>query len=170
MKKIPIKEITLGSLIFLLLSSFRKSSKKDFAGITLIDGELKLRGCDNLGCGHFGASRDSGTRIHKGLDIACTPFNDVYSPVTGTVYGFIDPYGDGQYNGISILSNIDGLTYIWKIMYCKPLIGLSINHTINKGQLIGACQDISKRYAGITPHLHIELLKNGDYVDPDVFI
>lgn len=117
----------------------------------------KLRGCDPLGCGHFGASRDGGSRLHKGLDIVTRPNQAVYAPISGTVTKFTTSRG---LNGVSIA---DG-NKTAKVIYISPKQGISV---VRKGDFIGWAQDIKPVYGyGITNHIHVEAIKNGKNVDP----
>ncbi|NOT36440.1 MAG: M23 family metallopeptidase [Saprospiraceae bacterium] len=156
-----------GIIAYLLLSSFKSKSNLSSSGfnaITLVDDVMQLRGCDPLGCGNFGASR--GSRTHNGIDIACLSGSNVYAPLDCKVIRTVDPYGDRKYSGIELASlndNNDKLTII--IMYMNPDI-FKIGQNVKRGDVIGSCQDITVKYPGITPHLHIEMLINNSYVDP----
>lgn len=118
----------------------------------------KLRRCDPLGCGHFGASRDGGARLHKGLDIVAMPGQAVYAPMSGTVSKFVTSRG---LSGVSISDNKDMSA---KVIYVNPKQGIDV---VSKGDFIGFAQDIRPTYgAGITNHIHVEAIKNGKNVNP----
>ena len=147
---------------------FMSNVKKEKPIITFFNGKMRRRGCDGGGCGHFGASRDNGTRQHKGLDILCVVDSEVYSPFNGLVIDTVDAYGDGKYLGLNILE-ID-LNVNCKIMYFEPLSGLK-GQIVEVGQLLGYCQNISAKYgAHVPPHLHIEIIKNGSKIDPEPYL
>lgn len=123
--------------------------------------KMFVRGCDDGGCGEFGASR--GTRKHLGLDIACIPDEGVVTPFDGKVIRTIDPYGDGQYSGLKIKTTQG---FVLNVMYMDPIADV-VGATVRKGDLLGYAQDVSKRYtSGVKPHLHVEIELNGVHVDP----
>jgi Peptidase family M23 len=148
-------------LILLGLMKHTKSTRKN--GITYVAGKMLLRGCDTGGCGHFGASR-SGGRTHKGIDILCIPNLEVFAPFDCLVERKVDPYGDNKYDGLQLLNN---LGFELKIMYFEPLEGI-VGHEVKQGEILGYCQDISKKYGShVPPHLHIELKNTeGVRIDP----
>ena len=125
---------------------------------------LPIRNCDIGGCGHFGASR--GDRLHNGIDLLAAAGTTVKTSFTGKVERYIDPYGDGQYNGLQIREMNTG--HVYKIMYLNPSV--KIGETVSKGSKIGTVQDISKKYKGVPHHLHIELIINGSWVDPAPYL
>lgn len=150
--------VALGGLVSLAMGTRRKT-----APITLVQGEQRRRGCDAGGCGHFGASR--GARLHKGYDVLSIPGAQVRSPVKGKITRFVDPYGDGRYNGIQI----DTEKEVWKIMYMQPIQQL-INRDVKPGDILGYAQNIALKYPSVQPHLHVEIWKNGVAIDPEPYI
>jgi hypothetical protein len=52
-----------------------------------------------------------------------------------------------------------------KMFYFEPLRGVLFKK-VEEGQVIGAAQDISVKYEGITPHIHLEITS----INPEVFI
>lgn len=117
----------------------------------------KKRKTDALGSGFFGASRDGGARIHKGLDIISRPGQKVYAPISGDLTWF-------TYNGFlgCLITDIDLKV---KVLYIK-----TANRSagkVTRGQLIGTAADIRPKYgSSITNHLHLEVIINGVHVDP----
>lgn len=108
---------------------------------------------------------------HRGIDIVVTPGEDVKSPVTGKFVRPAKPYkDDNYYSGVLIEAN-DGTEV--KIFYVHPNSNLKPGDTVEAGKTsIGSAQDLRKRYGPkngngpITPHVHLETKKNGQYVDP----
>lgn len=150
------KYVVAAVLLFTTLTVYAMSKTKR----SFFYRKMFTRGCDSGGCGEFGASR--GDRKHLGLDIACFPDEGVVTPFDGEVIRTIDPYGDGKYSGLKI-NTTNG--FILNIMYLDPID--IVGTTVNKGDLVGYAQDVSKRYSsGVKPHLHVEIEVNGRHVDP----
>ena len=145
------------TLLFLLRA---KAKNKKFHKLTDAN---EHRGCDiNWGCGYFGASRGGGTREHRGLDIKITKSQRIYSPINGVVKRIAYPYAsDTKYKGIVI----ENETYYIKIFYMNMTV--TAGDKIRKGEVIGFAQNIAEKYdARMTPHVHIEVYKNGVLIDP----
>lgn len=140
-----------------LLSAYRRSLKP----LGPILARMRLRGQDQHGYGYFGASRSGGSRQHNGIDLVCTPGEAVFSPVAGTVQRYADPYGDGRYGGILI--GAEGELSV-KMFYLSPVV--PVGTKVRRGQQVGIAQAISKKYLGITEHIHVEVYAGGQLVDP----
>ena len=128
----------------------------------------RIRGRDGWGSGSFGASRDHGRRHHKGVDIVAKPGQAVVSPVDGTVVRTnVRPYAnDPSYYGIE-LETADG--YRIKMFYLTPAV--RVGTKVRAGEPIGTAQDISLKYPDrgsgpMTPHVHVEVRKDGRILDP----
>ena len=149
----------LGGLTFI---AFIMSSKKAFANV--VSGSQKIRDCDPLGCGYFGASR--GSRKHGGIDVIVSKGDNILSPISGKItrHGF--PYaGDSKYQLIEVVN----ATYKAKLMYVEPLT--PVGTSVVAGQVIAKAQDISEKHGSeMIPHVHVEVyqMKNGDWnlIDP----
>lgn len=150
MKKI----IVISSIVIILLLM---SNTKAFAKITK---ENKDRGCDPLGCGSFGSKRTHG--MHKGIDKRAVPGETIFSPITGIVNRYPDPYAnDSRYSGIEI----ENSTYKIKMFYLKA--NVAVGSTVIAGQPIGIAQNISAKHgAAMRNHVHFEAYKNGVLIDP----
>ena len=118
-----------------------------------------VRGLDKHGSGEYGAGR--GGRLHRGADYICIPGQEVVSPITGTIIRIAKPYKGDDYSGLLIRnSNVE-----IKLFYLKPsprIVGISVKI----GDVIGTAQDISKKYPGMIPHVHLQI----DSINPDLFI
>ena len=126
-----------------------------------------LREHDDAGDGHYHASRDGGTRLHRGVDLVATFGQTVTSPFNGTVKRVGIAYnGDNRYRTIHIKSDDEDL--IVKILYVNPLV--EKGDVVITNQPIGTVQDLTQRYAGITNHLHIEILVGGANIDPTPYL
>lgn len=123
----------------------------------------KSRIRDAYGSGQYGSSRDGGVRTHKGIDIIVLPGEKIFSPIKGNIVKEAMPYGnDPSYKGIVLkgVEQWDG--YELKIFYVEGLFnGIAIEL-----QEIGAAQNLTLKYPGITNHIHLEVKYNGVQVDP----
>jgi len=134
----------------------------------------RVRGKDDWGKGHFGADRkDKNNKKykHKGVDIVTTPGETVSSPVNGTYVRSATPYTDDpRYSGAVIKAD-DGSEV--KVLYISPVPGLKPGDKVEAGKTpLGTSQDIVKKYPGsakrgpITNHVHIQVKKDGQFIDP----
>jgi len=116
---------------------------------------------DPWGSGQYGASR--GHRSHKGLDIKTKAGDKIYAPISGTLIREALPYaGDLRYRGLLLKGNGEWAGYIIKMFYVKGVLSGSVKG----GQFIGNAQDLTKKYPNITNHIHLEVKKNGSYINP----
>ena len=110
---------------------------------------------DSGGYGYWQASR--GVKVHEGADFTLPegPGQLVISPIGGVIERIAYPYSDTkEYSGVLIVGSD-----IWvKIFYIKPFVAF-IGQRVSMGEPIGIAQDISKRYPGILPHIHLEVVK-----------
>lgn len=126
-------------------------------------GELKKRGDDAFGSGHFGASR--GGRSHNGFDLLCDPGGAICSPVVGTVTRLGYPYGDDlSFRYVEV--TVGG--YQFRTFYVEPCV--SVGDKVDQCSFIGEAQDLGKRYPGMPNHIHLEIMKRGEYIDPTPFL
>lgn len=121
-----------------------------------------LRGNDSQGSGKFGASRDGGTRAHKGLDIRTYSGQNIYSPISGKVQAIFN------YNG-TLGVYIKSGNRVVKIIYLKTVF-VSAGDNILRGFIVGKAADIRPKYRGITNHIHLEYIKNGFHENPENYL
>lgn len=123
-----------------------------------------IRGHDVWGSGAYGASRGKGKR-HKGADFICLPGREIVAPTRGMVvriaYPYAEPFNDIMYSGIVLRGSDCEI----KMFYFEPLKTI-LHTTVEKGQLIGYAQDISRKYHGIINHVHMQI----DSINPELFI
>ena len=119
------------------------------------------RKCDRYGCGNFGASRDGGSRQHKGMDVLTKEGQVVFAPFGGKIRLFKPYAGDNSLDGIEIQGN----TFKVKLMYVQPAV--SDGDTVKAGQVIGWAQSLQSKYPGISDHIHCEVWAYGKALNPD---
>ena len=124
---------------------------------------MRFRECDDWGCGHFGASR--GDRKHNGLDIVELPGDPVFCFNRGIVTKIGYPYA----NDLSFrYVEITDAGVRWRYFYCEPIV--NVGDEVEAYTQIGTAQGLGERYPGITPHVHLEIIKDGEYIDPKPLI
>src|SRR3990172_2757499 len=122
-----------------------------------------VRGTDSWGAGNFGASRDGGSRHHKGLDFLTVAGDDIVSPIDGRVSRLGIAYDNSVLGSIWI----DGLFEyaMWRahLLYVKPEIAVGM--TVKAGDALGFAQDVAIYWKAREPehsgdmknHIHLEL-------------
>lgn len=111
---------------------------------------------DSKGLGHHGAPR--GNRKHDGSDLVCYKGQPVCMPFDGVIARESLPYKDDlKWRGAYIV-NPQIEVKMWYFRPYKNLIGKEIK----VGTPIGIAQDIGEKYKGVTPHIHLRIVK----VDP----
>lgn len=115
---------------------------------------------DPLGLGHYGAPRKMTSStgrvvryLHKGTDYVVTPGDPVFSPVTGKIIRLARPYPSHEYSGVLIESKAAEI----KLFYLTPYAHL-VGSVVQQGETIGEAEDISLKYPGVTPHIHLEIV------------
>lgn len=111
---------------------------------------------DNRGLGHHGAPR--GNRTHDGVDLVATKGQDILMPVDGIMIRESLPYSDDlKWRGAHIYNPRIEV----KMWYFLPDLEL-IGKELKAGSIIGVAQNIGEKYEGVTPHLHLRIVK----IDP----
>ncbi len=127
---------------------------------------LSIRGTDKFGCGAFGASRDGGQRTHQGVDIITVDGDPFHSLCDGTVNSFGYAYkGNFKFRIVNIRKDNGDM---WRYFYVEPAVELGMK--IKTGQQIGTTQTLKFKYPGITPHVHFEIVKDKQHIDPTEFV
>lgn len=119
------------------------------------------RGMDKFGSGTFGASRDGGKRRHLGRDYIALPGDTGVSPLDGKVTHVGKAYANSDLGSIRIA----GAGIEVRVLYIKPEV--EVGQPVRVGEVIGTVQDLSAKYPGITPHVHVEVWTP---IDPEVVI
>lgn len=126
----------------------------DFANPTGKD----VRGCDDFGCGGFGAGRDAGERRHEGTDFDASAGQKVAAPISGFVSKIGAAYpGDARYHYVEIVN--PALHYEARVFYVDPSV--QEGQAVHIGQPIGRAHSLQPRYHGITNHVHLEIERIG---------
>ncbi len=115
---------------------------------------------DPFGSGAFGAGR--GDRTHKGQDYLASPLQPLISAFSLTVERIGQCYADTPEYKLIVL-RYDSQTVL-KCLYIDPIV--KVGDELNIGDKIGHVQNISKRYPGMMNHFHLEVIIEGDHVDP----
>jgi len=115
------------------------------------------RGADSQGSGAYGSPR--GGRMHSGTDYICEPGQNVYAPISGLVVREALPYSAESFSGLIIMSPSMEIA----LFYMEPDKAL-IGTQVFEGQIIGEAQDITQKYPGITPHIHMQI----NSIDPEI--
>jgi hypothetical protein len=127
-----------------------------------------VRGTDSWGAGNFGASRDGGSRFHKGLDFLTVAGDDIVAPIAGRVSRLGVAYESSPKGG-DVLGSLwlDGLFEyaLWRVhlLYVRPEIAVGM--TVAAGDALGFAQDVAAYWKWKMPehpgemrnHLHVEL-------------
>lgn len=114
---------------------------------------------DPRGSGYFRARRkhkDSSIYYHKGVDflLPSGPGQNIISPVSGVLSRIVQVYIDTkEYTGWEIKND----DICIKLFYVIPTHSMS-GIVAHQGEVIGTAQDISKRYPGKFPHVHMEIV------------
>lgn len=100
-------------------------------------------------------------KTHSGVDIACDENAPVKAIIAGKVVGI---YNDGMY-GYSVVIEGEECTTVYSSLSEDVLV--SIGKEVKAGDLVG--------YVSVSPaeqemgyHLHFEVMKDGEYVNPEV--
>ena len=124
-----------------------------------------IRESDKFGSGFYGASRDGGKRVHKGIDYAVYPGSLVYAHVGGVITKLGYPYGDNlEFRYVQITDS--NTNFRLRYFYVEPMV--SLHQVVSAQHVIGRSQSLNARYPGITEHIHFEITdEKGRIVDPE---
>lgn len=109
---------------------------------------------DSKGLGHHGAPR--GHRKHDGVDLMCTPGQDILMPVAGIIARVSMPYKDDERWLGALIVNPRIEIKMW--YFVPNLLGMELK----AGSVIGTAQNIGEKYEGVTPHIHLRIVR----IDP----
>ncbi|HYG26190.1 MAG TPA: M23 family metallopeptidase [Caulobacteraceae bacterium] len=118
-----------------------------------------MRAVDAFGHGHFGASRDGGSRHHKGVDYRAEAGQPVKAPISGYVTRIGTAYSSSpEYRYIEITN--PALRYEARVFYVDP--DVRVGETVRLGDIIGTVRSLKLKYGdGMTDHVHLEIKTPG---------
>ena len=102
-------------------------------------------------------------RTHAGIDIATTVGSGVYACAAGTVKRVWD---DPMMGKCVSIDHGKGIETVYKNLAEELADGIEENATVKSAQLIGAVGDSAIMELAEEPHLHFEVLVDGEGVDP----
>lgn len=110
---------------------------------------------DEYGYGHFGASRDGGTRDHKGVDYMADAGQPVKAPISGYVTRIGQAYASNPELKYVEIRN-PALRYEARVFYVDP--DVRVGASLHLGDVIGTMHTLQDKYGpGMTNHVHLEL-------------
>ncbi|WP_460692271.1 FG-GAP-like repeat-containing protein [Mucilaginibacter puniceus] len=128
-----------------------------------------LRGQDLYGNGHFGASRDGGTRLHLGIDIITVIGQPIVSPISGKAVNYRGATSGKPMVDIIPFDRSRGIDKI-RILYVnsRPGVVLLSPYNVKAGQVIGTAANLGDLGypKNIIPHVHTQIWQNGRWIDP----
>lgn len=119
---------------------------------------------DGYGGGHFGASRDGGSREHAGVDYEAEAGQTVVAPISGYVTKVGYCYGDEPGLRYVEIKN-PALNLSARVLYVRA--DVKVGEAVRLGSPIGRAATLQDRYPGITDHVHLEIRDRGRTVDPE---
>jgi hypothetical protein len=127
-----------------------------------------LRGTDSAGSGHYGASR--GQRVDLGIDIIATPGQTIVSPVSGRAVNFVGATLKKPMVDIIPSNSALGIDKI-RLLYVNAPANVSAwaSYNVQAGHSVGTLADLVNELhypAGITQHVHVQVMVGGQWVDP----
>lgn len=156
-----LASIILTVLLYRPVSSiwFRISEPNYKCPINVKLSKLKIRS-DAHGDGTFGAKRRNG-RTHAGIDIYAPIGTEVYASKSGIAFPGNVPTGYGKY---VMIYHYDGTQTMYGHLLSQNVYA---TQKVRRGDLIGFVGKTGNANSkSIDPHLHFEIKKRGEPVDP----
>ncbi len=140
-----------------------------------------IRGQDAQGSGVYGAPR--GDHTHEGIDFACMTGSLVRAVCAGIVTKIGYPYSqkepDESWSKAKTEKHLKkkALRYVQvtdyndndaRYFYVDPSV--KVDDYVLVGWVVGETQDLTEIYKGITPHLHFEVKKDGQIINPHEYL
>lgn len=105
-------------------------------------------------------------KLHQAMDFGAPAGTNVLAAVDGTITSIVT--SDVLDYAIIEISHADNITTVYK--FVDPAAGLKVGQTVNRGQVIGTIAPASGRENADGDHLHFEVYKSGEIVDPDDYL
>lgn len=102
-------------------------------------------------------------RTHTGIDIVATVGSPVYAAAEGIVG---DIWEDPLMGRCMIVSHSGGMTTVYKNLSPDLPAGIEAGAVVNEGDIIAAVGETAMIESADEPHLHFEVILNGEYADP----
>ena len=102
---------------------------------------------------------------HPGVDVASPKGTQVYAVFAGTVEAV---YTDDAMGVTVEVQSPDGITAVYANLAKEPPV--REGSRLNAGDMVGAVGDTAVSECGDKSHLHLELTKDGKYLDPSEYI
>ena len=126
---------------------------------------------DSFGAGGFGTPRSSNVsarKKHNGVDYEGDAGQDVKAVTGGIISKIGYPYADDlSFRYVEITAEGG---YRVRQFYVFPASNVDVGTHVKKGQLIGTCQNLGKKFKGMQNHIHVEIEKDGSLVNPEELI
>lgn len=103
-------------------------------------------------------------RTHNGTDIACQPGAEVTASMGGKVTGLTN---SGTFGTVVEVTDSEGR--VWRYCGLAPQTAVGMDDTITTGQTLGTVGTVEAEQ-GDGAHLHLEILQDGKYLDPEKLI
>lgn len=104
-------------------------------------------------------------RVHGGVDLAAELGQDVRAARSGTV---VSVYEDDYYGMTVVLQHQDGYTTSYCGLAAEP--NVAAGEDVAVGQILGQVGGTALLETAMESHLHFEVCKNGDPIDPAGFL
>ena len=102
---------------------------------------------------------------HLGIDIKAEKTSVVKAAEAGTVKSIKN---DPRYGLTVILEHEDGYKTIYSNLLTAEFV--SEGEVIEQGQTVGTVGNTATFEIADDPHLHFEILKDGEYLDPNIYL
>lgn len=103
--------------------------------------------------------------VHQGIDIKADRTTVVKSAEEGTVVAIKN---DPRYGLTVIIEHKDGYKTVYSNLLTAEFV--TEDEKVEKGQSIGTVGNSAVFEIADEPHLHFEMIKNGEYVDPKIYL
>ena len=104
-------------------------------------------------------------RSHYGVDLSCELGSEVYAVLDGTVKSVTTNQLDGT---VVVISHKNGLETVYGSL--NQNVNISVGDKVLKGQQLGFIALSATNELNYGPHLHFEVLQDGNNVDPSLYI
>ena len=130
----------------------------------MIKGLAPLRESDEYGSGAYLAPRNG--KVHNGVDIAFFPGTGIFSLRHGRVskIGFPHNIHDPVKGHLRYVQITDIRGFEARYFYLN--VAVSMDQIVSPNYIIGHTQTLQGIYPGITDHIHFEVKKDGQFVEP----